>query len=398
MKSLAMKNLSGRPVRTTVLVILAALLTFTALGGTLTVASLGKGLDSLEARLGADVMVVPKEATMKKKFEDIVLQGSTGYFYMDSSRAEEVIECEGVGEVSPQFFLASTGSSCCSIPVQIIGFDPATDFTVSPWIKRTYGGELGLYDIVAGSDLNAFVGDKLSFYGVECTVAAKLEKTGTSYDTTVFTNEQTIKALIQSSLDKGMNDFKDIDPARSVSCLMINAADGTSPEELVNDINIHVKKVKAYKSGDMISGIAGSLGGVSQMIKLLIAAVWVLGIVILLLAFTMSVNERKKEFAVLRVMGASRSKLAGLVLKEALMTCLIGSNAGAVIGLLILIPFNGVIEQTLSLPFLLPRAGSIAGITAAAVVLSVLTGAAAAAVSAWRVSRIDTGVILRGDN
>ncbi|MBQ8966091.1 FtsX-like permease family protein [Ruminococcus sp.] len=398
MKSLAMKNLRGRPVRSAVLIVLAALLTFTALGGTLTVASLGKGLDSLEARLGADVMVVPKEATMKKKFEDIVLQGATGYFYMDSKRAQAVMEREGVGEVSPQFFLASTGSSCCSIPVQIIGIDPATDFTVSPWIKRTYGGELGLYDIVAGSDLNAFVGDKLSFYGVECRVAAKLEKTGTSYDTTVFTNEDTIKALISSSLEKGMNDFEDVDPENCVSCLMINAADGTSPEELVNDINIHVKKVKAYKSGDMISGIAGSLSGVSRMIKLLIAAVWVLGLVILLLAFTMSVNERKKEFAVLRVMGASRGKLAGLVLKEALLTCLTGSLGGAAVGLLVLIPFNGVIEQTLGLPFLLPNFGSIAGICTAAVVLSVLTGAAAAAVSAWRVSRIDTGLILRGEN
>lgn len=398
MKSLAIKNLKGRPVRTAVLMVLAALLSFTALGGTLVVASLGKGLDSLKARLGADVMVVPREATMKKKFEDIVLQGSTGYFYMSSALADEVIQREGVGQVSPQFFLASTGSSCCSIPVQIIGFDPATDFTVSPWIKRTYGGELGKYDIVAGSDLNAFVGDKLSFYGVECTVAAKLEKTGTTYDTTVFTNKDTITALIQSSLDKGMNDFNDTDPEHSVSCLMINAADGTSPEELVNDINIHCKKVRAFRSGDMISGIAGSLSGVSQMIRLLIAAVWMLGIVILLLAFTMSVNERKKEFAVLRVMGASRAKLAGLVLKEALCTCLGGSLIGAVVGLLVLLPFNGVIEKTLALPFLLPNAGSITGFAIAAVTLSVISGAAAAAVSAWRVSRIDTGLILRGDN
>ncbi|MBR1862566.1 MAG: FtsX-like permease family protein [Ruminococcus sp.] len=398
MKSLAVKNLKGRSVRTAVLMTLAALLSFTVLGGTLVVRSLDKGLVSLKARLGADVMVVPKEATMKKKFEDMILQGTTGYFYMDMSRAEEVMEREGVGQVSPQFFLASTSSSCCSIPVQLIGFEPETDFTVSPWIKRTYGGQLGFCDIVAGSDLNVFVGDKLSFYGVECTVAAKLEKTGTSYDTTVFASGETVKELIRSSLEKGMNDFADIDPERSVSCLMINAADGTSPEELVNDINIHVKKVKAYKTGDMIKGISDSLGGVSRMIGLLIAAVWVLGIVILSLAFTMSVNERRKEFAVLRVIGASRGSLAGLVLKEALLTCTLGSLAGAALGLLVLLPFNGFIEETLALPFLLPGVGSIAGFTAGAVILSVLSGAAAAAISALRVSRIDTGLILRGDN
>ena len=63
-----------------------------------------------------------------------------------------------------------------------------------------------------------------------------------------------------------------------------------------------------------------------------------------------------------------------------------------------LLPFNGVIEEMLGLPFLLPDGASIAGYAAAAVILAVISGAAAAAVSAWRVSRIDTGLILRGDN
>ena len=397
-KHLTIKSLLGKPVRTVVLMLLTALLGLTVFGGSMTVSSLRSGLGSLESRLGADVMVVPYSAATQKKFEDIILQGSTGYFYMDKKYMNEIAELESVGDISAQFYLASASSSCCSIPVQIIGFDPETDFTITPWINKSGGGKLGTYDVVVGNNLNAFVGDTLTFYGTEVKVAAKLDKTGTSFDTTVFTNADTIKELIRSSLELKMNDFGDVDPDRVVSTVLINAADGHSAEEVANDINLHVKRVKAYATKDMISGVSESLSGVSDVIGVLIGVVWVLGAVILLLAFTMSANERKKEFAVLRVLGASRGKLASMVLKEALLTGLTGGAVGTLIGLAAMLGFNGLIEESLGLPFLLPSVGVTAAYMLGALALTVLTGALAAAVSAFRISRLDTGVILRGDN
>lgn len=397
-KHLTIKSLLGKPVRTVVLMLLTALLGLTVFGGSMTVSSLRSGLGSLESRLGADVMVVPYSAATQKKFEDIILQGSTGYFYMDKKYMNEIAELKSVGDISAQFYLASASSSCCSIPVQIIGFDPETDFTITPWINKSGGGKLGTYDVVVGNDLNAFVGDTLTFYGTEVKVAAKLDKTGTSFDTTVFTNADTIKELIRSSLELKMNDFGDVDPDRVVSTVLINAADGHSAEEVANDINLHVKRVKAYATKDMISGVSESLSGVSDVIGVLIGVVWVLGAVILLLAFTMSANERKKEFAVLRVLGASRGKLASMVLKEALLTGLTGGAVGTLIGLAAMLGFNGLIEESLGLPFLLPSVGVTAAYMLGALALTVLTGALAAAVSAFRISRLDTGVILRGDN
>ena len=236
------------------------------------------------------------------------------------------------------------------------------------------------------------------FYGLECHVAAKLDKTGTNFDTAVFTNENTIKKLIQSSVDLKMNNFKNIDPDKSVSCVLINAAEGYTPEEIINDINIHVKKVKAVQTKEMISGVSDSLSGVSDVIGILISAVWILGTVILLLAFTMSVNERKKEFAILRVMGASRKKLASIVLQEAVITGISGSIIGVIIGLIIVIPFSGSIENALNLPFLIPDISGIIMYAGICVIISAVTGAFAAGFSALRISRIDTGLILRGDN
>ncbi|MBQ8922182.1 MAG: FtsX-like permease family protein [Oscillospiraceae bacterium] len=395
--SLPRRNLAGSPGRTAVLVLLTALLTMTVLGGTLIVSGLRKGLRSLEGRLGADVMVVPYEATTQSKLEDIVLQGSTGYFYMDRKLCDKITAREGVGQVSVQLFLASTSSGCCSIPVQIIGFDPETDFTVSPWIRQKRSEPLGAGDIVVGNDLNAFVGDTLTFYGVECHVAAKLDKTGTRFDTAVFTNLDTIRMLIQSSIDRKMNDFQKLNPDGVVSCVLINPADGYSAEEVVNDINLHVKKVRAIRTKEMISGVSDSLSGIASVTGILIAAVWVLVIIILLLVFTMSVNERKREFAVLRVIGASRGAAARCVLQEALTVGLLGGAAGIGIGLLVVLPFNSLIEETLGLPFLLPGGGRIALLSGAALLLAAIVSAAASALSAYRISRLDPAVILRGD-
>ena len=397
-ESLSFRNVTGHGARSLILVILTALMAASVVCGTLVVSSLRTGLEALEARLGADIMVVPASAVSKHNFENIVLQGSKGYFYMDRSYYDKVAAREGIEKISPQLFLASASSGCCSVPLQIIGYDPETDFTVSPWIKKSAGGELKDLDVVVGNDLSVFVGNTITFYGVTCNVAAKLDKTGTDLDTAIYTNMNTIRELIRSSVELGMNEFGKIDPDNSVSCILIKVADGYSVDEVLNDLNLHVRRTKSFKTKDMISGVSDSLIGVSDLIGVLIAAVWVLGLVILFLAFYMSVNGRKKEFAVLRTAGASRKKLSGIVMTEALMITLTGAVSGIIIGLLIILPFNELIEESLGLPFLLPSLPTAFICAAFALAVSVGAGMISAAFSAYRISRIDTGLILRGDN
>ena len=311
-QSLPFRNIAGRPAVSAALIVLTAIMAAAMICGTMIVTSLRTGLNALEARLGADIMVVPASAVSKQNFENIVMQGSMGYFYMDRSYYDKVAAREGIDKISAQFFLASASAGCCSVPLQIIGYDPETDFTVSPWIRKSAGGELKDYDVVVGNDLSVFVGNTITFYGVTCNVAAKLDKTGTDLDTAVYTNVNTIKKLIAASVELGMNEFRDVDPDKVVSCILIKVADGYSVDEVLNDLNLHVRRTKSFRTGDMISGVSDSLGGISELIGALIAAVWILGLVILFLAFVMSVNARRKEFAVLRVTGASRRRLSGI--------------------------------------------------------------------------------------
>ena len=57
--SLSIKNLVRKPGRTTALVLLTAFLALAVFGGSVVVLSLQRGLNSLEARLGADRIVLP---------------------------------------------------------------------------------------------------------------------------------------------------------------------------------------------------------------------------------------------------------------------------------------------------------------------------------------------------
>ena len=398
MNNLILKNIIKRPGRSLALMVLAGFLSLSVFAGTMVVTSLRKGFSSLEERLGADIMVVPYEASTKSDLENIVLQGNTGYFYMDSKYLDQIKALEGVGKISAQYYLASVSAGCCSIPVQIIGFDPETDFSIKPWIKKSNGGEIGYLDVVVGNDLNAFVGDTLSFFGTQVRVAAKLDKTGTAYDTEVFTNKETIRTLIQASLDKKLNEYGNINSGNVISCILIRVADGYDVEDVLNPINIRFKKLKAVRTKNMISGISDSLAGVSRIAGLLTGLIWLISLGIMVVSYSMMTGERKKEFAVLRMIGASRKKLAGIVVGEGILISLTGSLAGLILGLIVILPFSGLIEQNLGLPFLLPGGGQIMLTGLLAVIAATLAGALTAGVQAYRMAKIDTGMILRSED
>jgi putative ABC transport system permease protein len=343
-------------------------------------------------------MVVPHEATTKSTLSDMILQGNPGYFYMSDSIADKLGSYDGVAQISSQFYLASTSSGCCDYKVQIIGYDPDTDFTITPWLSDNYSGKVGDYEIVVGNQLNAFPGDTLRFFDVTCTVVAKLKETGSYLDTAVYANMDTIRAMIQGAKNNGMHTFDSVNPDNLVSSILINVADGYSVEEVLNDINIHNKKAEAVRTQNMLSDVSSGLLNISGIISVLLAAVWILSLIVLFIAFSMIGNERKKEFAILRGLGASRKELSRIMLREAFYVSLLGSLTGAVLASIVMILFGNLIRSSLALPFLLPGTGKFIGLFAASIAASIMAGTLSSAMCVSKVSRVDTAIVLRGDN
>lgn len=396
---LALKNLIRRPGRTVALILLTALLALAAFGGSVVVRSLRQGLISLESRLGADIIVVPSSAQSKVSFQNMLLQGTTGAFYMSAENLARVREVEGVEVAAPQLFLASLKADCCSVKIQVIGFDPDTDFFVQPWIEQSYSRNLNDFDVVVGCKVEADVGENLRIYDTPCKVVGRLAATGTGLDTAVYCNLTTMKSLLQAAEAKGISHKVTSDDSDDqISAIYVKVKEGYDIGQVNSKIQGHTRKASAIRTRSMLTDVSDSLTGISSTISGLIGIVWILALLILLLCFAMIVRERKREFAVLRLLGTSRAQLCKIVLSESFLCSLSGALLGIAVSALIVFPFTTLIEQKLALPYLQPAPSEILLLALLVVLATTFIGALASSWAALRLSRADPGTDLREGN
>ena len=393
---LFLKNLIRKPGRTAALSLLTAFLALSVFGGSVIILSLRSGLQSLESRLGADIILVPSEAQSKVSFQNMFLQGTTGAFYMDAAVTDKALQTPGVEKAAPQTFLASLKADCCSVKIQVIGIDPARDFTVQPWIARSLTSTLGDFDVVVGCKVEADVGEIIRIYDERCHVVARLEPTGTGLDTAVYCTLPTMSALLRAAEAKGVSHKISSDSESDVvSAVYVKVKDGADIDAVTTALTGKLRKVTAVRTRAMITGVSDSLSGVSRAISVLVVAVWVLAVVILVLSWLLIVRERSREFAVLRLLGASRRMLSRLARAESAACGLLGALVGLAVAALALFPFSALIESALGLPYLLPPTPTLLLLAAATLLLSVAVSSLASAFAARRLSRVDPGSALR---
>ena len=78
----------------------------------------------------------------------------------------------------------------------------------------------------------------------------------------------------------------------------------------------------------MLSNISKWLNGFSTIVYSLSAIFWVLAIIVIFVIFSSSLNERKREISLLRILGASRSDLVKMLLRESLIISALGGIVG----------------------------------------------------------------------
>lgn len=390
---LSVYNLKRRPFRTTCLIIIAAVLAFTLFGGSILTISLKNGMNSMKQRLGADLMVVPDgyEADM----EGILLKGEPGCFYFDDSIVQQIAQIKGVSEVTPQFFLTSLSSSCCSAQVQLIGFDPDTDFVIKPWITKTYESVIEDGYFIAGSDIVLESDHTLKFFNHSYPVAAQLEKTATGLDSSVFMSINTMKKLFAAAREGGMNFIFGEDPEGAVSSVPIRIDKGYDLETVANNIRSGIPNVEVIVSQKMIAGLSENMETLIVYIRVLSAVIWIFASIIMMVAFTVTINERKKEFAIFRILGSTRRKLGAIILTESLFVSATGSISGAAAASAVVFPFSNYIGARLKLPYLEPEAGTVFGVLLLCMIFSVVVGPLASVYSAVKISRAETYLSMR---
>lgn len=373
-------NLRGYPVRSGILAFFSMLMAMVMFGGTLIVCGIDRGLGTVESRLGADIMVTPADASSDFDAQAFLVGAEPSYFYMDEGVAGEVAGVDGVGAASPQLFLATARASCCSGRYQVIAFDPATDFTIQPWISDTSGASsLGDMEVVVGANVGVSDPENFSLFGHRLRVVAQFDQTGSTLDNAVYANFDTARILIDSSLKKGLNKYTSLDTDHIISSVMVRVEPGRDVNAVASDIAARVPGVSVATSTTLVSGISRSLDNTSRTVTTLIALVWGVGLVMMTLMFVMMVVERKREFGTLLVVGAHRRLVSRVIALEAVILNAAGGALGILISGVLIVSFSGLVQQTIGIGFLVPSLAVIAALAA----LALASMGLVALVSSW---------------
>ena len=124
-----------------------------------------------------------------------------------------------------------------------------------------------------------------------------------------------------------------------VSEIDVIAAEGVSPEDLAARISLVTPKEAEVKTGeqaatDASAQVSDAIGSFLNPVLLSLGGVAVLvGAFIIFNAFSMTVTQRRREFAMLRALGASRRQVLLSITGEALVMGVFASVAGLFVGL-----------------------------------------------------------------
>ncbi|MEG0256992.1 MAG: FtsX-like permease family protein [Christensenella sp.] len=389
---LAQKNLKGHMFRTVGLIVLVTLLSAILFGGSMLINSIQNGIESTAGRFGADMMVVPRGSG--NSAEGLLLRSEPGTFYLHEDLTSEIQSMDGIEKASPQLFVQSLNAACCTVPVQLIGYVPETDFTIAPWIKNTMERPLKKGEVVVGDLVLAEPGDDVIFFNQPFSVAAKLARTGMGFDSSVFMTLETAEHMVALSQESGLVP-KTSENTSDISSIMIRIQDDANADKLKEAILAKHADTDIVISSDMLMDTSAKLLNMKTLVYLFAGMLWILCIIVLIIMFFVTVNERKSEFALFRAQGATQNRLIGLIVTEALFISIIGTVCGIIVASMIYFPFATYIGSLLDMPFLQPTILSTISYMVISAIITVAIGPLASLYPATRIGKTDTYTTIR---
>lgn len=395
--NIAIQNLKAKKLRTGFMMFFVVLMSATVFFSTVLMNNLKRGIQNATERAGADIIVVPNKGT--EYIRDSLFTGTPCSVFFDKSWEEGVRKVEGVERVSSQMYVGTLSASCCDLPVQMIIFDPETDFVVQPWLKNQDAVKLKKGEVLVGSRVDADPGEKLRLYETEFDVAGKLEKSGMGYDESVFMTYETFYKLKNSDAAKRNLPMLDIED--KISMLMVDTVDGLEGMDLFNlkkDIENAGKtgeEVYIGTADELLSGISEQTKRLSGYGNILIYISLISTALALISIFVLTINERRYEFGVLYALGARKKQMREIIMSEALIISGLGGIVGTFLTYALLYVFRSLISLKMNLPYLDMGFAETMPVALICIAISIVTGLIAAACSSYQISKGEVYRLLR---
>ncbi len=377
---------------------------------TLIIAGAQHSLDSGLKRLGADILVVPQGA--ETRVGNSLLMGKpvnpSQPVLMPRANLLKVSAVPGVEIASPQVYLASMyDSPCCSVSeMLIVVYDPATDFTVTPWLQSHLHRSLAKGEVIGGTYI--FVPDgweKIRLYGYDVDLVGNMEPTGTGIDNTLFMTLDTAIDMGKASLTRAVKPAyvkRGADPTsyefsfqKNISSILVKVSPGADVHLVAQQILDDTEGMVPIESPQLFGSFRSQMNGLLWGFFAITIIVWAVAVVLIGVVFSMAANERRREMAVLRAIGATRNFIFRSVLTEAALLALTGAVTGITIAAAGLFIFKDLIAGSLKMPFLFPSIPSFIGLFSAGLALAIISVALSALLPALRLSRQELAMTMR---
>lgn len=351
--NLAKKNIQNKKARSYTLMFLVGVLTFILFMSSFIISSLNAGMKSLSDRMGADIIVVPEG--YDSKITGAILRGEPNTFFFNRDVLTRVKEYPGVEKAWAQVYLATLSAGCCSFPIQVIGIDFDDDYSVKPWLEHQIKLPMKAGEVVVGANIRGTIKDTVKFFNQEFTIKGRLAKTGMGFDNSVFmTMEETHR--LAKEYEKIVH-HPIANDMETISSVMIKVKKNTEPKTVANEIREGFRPDRVYPllPQKLMTEISDSAKNMLFYVYALIGLIWILAFFVLSLVNTLSVKERKREFATIRILGATKKKLKEIVLAESLLINGTGALIGGMCSFVISLAFNNAFSSMLKMPFLRPN-------------------------------------------
>lgn len=220
----------------------------------------------------------------------------------------------------------------------------------------------GLWDVVIGSEVarklgyalgapvvishGATTGDSFQDHGDKpFKIAGILKPTGTPIDRSLYISLEAMEALHLDWKDGAVpSKDKRIDPASiraedlkisNITAFFLRTKSRIETLRLQREINVYDKEpLLAIIPGATLQELWRSLGYVEGVLKAVSLLVVAVGFAAMIIALTTTLNERRREMAILRSLGAGSSRILFLLVLESGWLTLLGVVAGLLIHLI----------------------------------------------------------------
>lgn len=363
LRAIPFKSLRAHPLRSTILLVLVLAQALSAMMGLLLVQSVKGELELARDRLGADILVYPSAGFRSLDKSCVQMLGTPVLYHKERASLARLKDNEEIERIAYQLYLSDASGE--GEARWIVGFDPASDFVVAPWLDKGPRHLIPSDAVAVGADVPVTQAGTTFVFNKEWRVDSRLERSGSEYDNAVFVPFTSLQQVIDDASAMGINTYSSIDPKRDYSVALLRISDGKRVESVTNWINLYVRRVEALHSDVGLVSTSSSLTKQSGAIGVVTAVTWLLLLGALGVAQSLMMNERRREMSVWRIIGASNRVIARLFMRETLLIHLIGALGGVALAACFVVfgSFGFLHREFLDASSILASAGLAAAIT-----------------------------------